>query len=427
MEVQPESHIFCNFPSLKPDFSFTPRADLIIFKSVMTAIEQIKQGIETIIGEEELVERMKAGKKLRVKLGVDPTRPDLTFGHMVVLNKLRQFQDLGHEAILIIGDYTAMIGDPSGRSATRPPLSAKEAKENAKTYLDQAFKVLDKKNTTVRYNSEWFSKMSFEDSLNLSRKMTVARMLERDDFSKRYAENAPISIVEFLYPLVQGYDSIMVESDVELGGNDQLFNNLVGRRLLEDAGKPPQAVITLPLLVGLDGVRKMSKSLDNYIAFSDSPKDMFGRIMSVSDALMWDYYKLLLLKTDAEIKKLKEEHPMEVKKLLAYTLTAKFHSKEAAEKERSQFEQVFSKQQLPDDMPSFTWSEIAPEGKTSLIDAINQTGLLGSKSEIRRLIQQGGVKLEGEKITDPFYPLPKPDSKPITIQAGKRTFFQLTS
>ena len=263
--------------------------------------------VETAIGFEELEQRIKDGKRLKVKFGVDPTRPDLTFGHLVVFNKLRQFQELGHEAILLIGDYTAQIGDPSGRSDLRPVLTREQVETNASTYLEQAFKILDKEKTTVRRNSEWFSDMNFSDCLQLARKMTVAQMLERDDFSKRYSENKSISIVEFLYPLVQGQDSVMLEADVELGGSDQLFNMLVGRSLQKEVGQPEQAVFTLPILVGLDGKRKMSKSYDNYVAFNDAPKEMFGKIMSIPDEAMWSYFKLLLGYVDGDIEKLQAE------------------------------------------------------------------------------------------------------------------------
>ena len=262
---------------------------------------KLLENAEVVIGQDELLDNLKQGRKLKIKFGVDPTRPDLTFGHLVVFNKLRQFQDAGHEAILLIGDYTARIGDPSGRSELRPELTESAVKKNATTYLEQAFKILDESKTVVRRNSEWFGEMSFADALSLTRSMTVARMLERDDFEKRFKSNQPISMVEFMYPLIQGYDSIVLESDVELGGNDQLFNMLVGRNLQKEKGLPPQAVITLPLLVGLDGSKKMSKSYDNYIAFNDSAKDMFGKTMSISDEVMWDYYRLLLLKNYYEL------------------------------------------------------------------------------------------------------------------------------
>ena len=391
----------------------------------MQFIESVKRGTETFIGEEELAERLRQDKPLRVKLGVDPTRPDLTFGHMVVFNKLLQFQEAGHQAVLIIGDYTAMIGDPSGRSSTRPVLTQEEVEENARTYLEQAFKILDREKTEVRFNSEWFSKMSFGDSLSLARRMTVARMLERDDFSKRYKDNEPISIVEFLYPLVQGYDSVVLESDIELGGSDQLFNMLVGRNMQKEDGGLGQAVATLPLLVGLDGVRKMSKSYDNYISFNDSAKDMFGKIMSINDEVMWDYYSLLLLASDSEIEELKQLHPMEAKKQLAVRLTAQFHGEAAGAREREQFEAVFAKKENPEDMTEIIWSEQPGEadGK-SLVDLLGGTDQFGSKGEVRRLIKQGAVKIDGERFDDPNGKMEKPDGEAV-VQCGKRKFFRV--
>jgi tyrosyl-tRNA synthetase len=392
---------------------------------VMSLIDTIRTNTDTMIGDKELEDRLNGSKPLRVKLGVDPTRPDLTFGHLVVFNKLRQFQDLGHEAILIIGDFTTLIGDPSGRSSTRPVLTREEILENAQTYLDQAFKVLNKDKTTVMYNSEWFSEMSFEDCLKLSRKMTVARMLERDDFAKRYANQAPISMIEFLYPLIQGYDSLVLNADVELGGTDQLFNMLVGRALQKDAGKPEQAVITMPLLVGMDGVKKMSKSYDNYIAFTDSPKEMFGKIMSISDETMWDYYRLLLEFSVERIEKLKEGHPMQAKKNLASALVGQFHSMQAAKHELEQFEQVFSKNKLPDDMPTFTWNDLlGDETSAPLFEVMAQSKLFESKGAIRRLVKQGGVKIDGEKQADPNRELTPPVGEQI-FQAGKRVFFKI--
>lgn len=391
----------------------------------MSLIQTIRTNTDTLIGEAELEDRLHGGRPLRVKLGVDPTRPDLTFGHLVVFNKLRQFQDLGHEAILIIGDFTTLIGDPSGRSSTRPVLSKEAIMENAQTYLEQAFKILDEEKTTVYYNSEWFNKMSFEDCLKLARKMTVARMLERDDFAKRYAGNAPISIIEFLYPLIQGYDSVVLNADVEIGGTDQLFNMLVGRTLQKEAGKQEQAVLTMPLLVGLDGTKKMSKSADNYIAFTDSPKEMFGKIMSISDDTMWDYYRLLLEFTDERIEKLKAGHPMEAKKHLASSLVGQFHSMTAAKHELEQFEQVFSRNKVPDDMPTFTWSDLLGEAEEApLVEIMAQSDLFESKGAIRRLIQQGGVKIDGEKQDDPNKPIFRPGSE-CTFQAGKRVFFKV--
>ena len=391
----------------------------------MSLIKTIRTNTDTIIGADELEERLKSNRPLRVKLGVDPTRPDLTFGHLVVFNKLRQFQDLGHEAILIIGDFTTLIGDPSGRSDTRPTLTKEEITQNAETYMEQAFKILDKNKTTVVYNSEWFDKMGFEDCLKLARKMTVARMLERDDFAKRYASNAPISIIEFLYPLIQGYDSLILDADVEIGGTDQLFNMLVGRALQKDEGKPEQAVITMPLLVGLDGTKKMSKSADNYIAFTDSPKEMFGKIMSISDDTMWNYYRLLLEFDETKIAALKKDHPMSAKKHLAASLVGQFHSMKAGKYALEQFEAVFSKNKLPDDMPTFTWSDLLGDiDSASLIEIMAQSELFESKGAIRRLVQQGGVKINSVKQDDPNRIIKRLEEEMI-FQAGKRIFFKL--
>ena len=391
----------------------------------MSLTDTIRINTETLIGETELEDRLHGNKPLRVKLGVDPTRPDLTFGHLVVFNKLRQFQDLGHEALLIIGDFTTLIGDPSGRSNTRPVLTKEEIVENAQTYLDQAFKILDQKKTTVYYNSEWFDGMSFEDCLKLSRKMTVARMLERDDFAKRYASQAPISMIEFMYPLIQGYDSLVLNADVEIGGTDQLFNMLVGRALQKDAGKQEQAVITMPLLVGLDGSKKMSKSADNFIAFTDNAKEMFGKIMSISDDTMWDYYRLLLEFPENKVEDLKTGHPMESKKRLASSLVGQFHSMEAAKRELEQFEQVFSKNKLPDDMPTFTWTDLIGDAPNApLFEVMAQSKLFESKGAIRRLVQQGGVKIDGEKQDDPSRQI-TPSNVEQIFQAGKRVFFKL--
>ena len=390
----------------------------------MNQLDIFAQNAEVFIGAETLKEKLEAGKQLRVKLGVDPTRPDLTFGHMVVFNKLRQFQDAGHKAVLIIGDFTACIGDPSGRSALRPVLSREEVLENAKSYLNQAFKVLNEEQTEVHYNSEWFGKMSFADLLDLARKMTVARMLERDDFAKRYAEKTPISIVEFLYPLVQGYDSIMVESDVELGGTDQLFNNLVGRDLQRDAGQSGQAVLTMPLLVGLDGEKKMSKSYGNYIAFNDSPRDMFGKIMSISDETMWKYYQYLMLYTPEQIARIKNEHPMKCKKDLACLMVARFYGVDVGKAELANFEKVFSKNEVPDEMPEFKWSDLTANAEDTLINVMSATKLFPSKKEVRRLIEQGAVKMNSEKISDVFASMSTP-SEPVVLQAGKRIFFKV--
>lgn len=391
----------------------------------MSLIETIRTNTDTIIGEAELEKRLHGNRPLRVKLGVDPTRPDLTFGHLVVFNKLRQFQALGHQAILIIGDFTTLIGDPSGRSDTRPMLTKEEITENAETYMEQAFRILDRKRTTVVYNSEWFDEMGFEDCLKLARKMTVARMLERDDFAKRYASNTPISIIEFLYPLIQGYDSLVLNADVEIGGTDQLFNMLVGRALQKDAGKPEQAVITMPLLVGLDGTKKMSKSADNYIAFTDSPKEMFGKVMSISDDTMWTYYRFLLEFDEEKIAAHKKDHPMYAKKHLAAALVGQFHSMMAGKHELEQFEAVFSKNKLPDDMPAFTWSDLLGDVESvTLAEVMAQSELFESKGAVRRLVQQGGVKINSVKQDDPNKMIERPKEEMI-FQAGKRIFFKL--
>ena len=388
-------------------------------------INTLLSGTETIIGKEELVEKISSGAKLKVKFGVDPTRPDLTFGHLVVFNKLKQFQDAGHDAILLIGDYTARIGDPSGRSDLRPELTASEVEENAETYLDQAFKVLDESKTIVRRNSEWFSKMTFADALNLTRKMTVAQMLERDDFSKRFKSNQPISMVEFMYPLIQGYDSVILESDIEIGGSDQLFNMLVGRNLQKDIGMNTQAVLTMPLLVGLDGVRKMSKSYDNYIAFNDSAKDIFGKAMSLSDEAMWEYFQLLLNYSDAQIEEMKQLHPMDAKKALAESLTSLFFEDSIAKREREEFSKVFSKGKVPEEMPTFSLSSLSLE-KVSLLNVLASTDKFGSKGEIRRLVKQGAIKLENVRVDDPEMELDfEPEQNEMVIKAGKKIFIRI--
>ncbi len=384
----------------------------------------LKQNVDTLINEEELLQKLGEKRPLRIKLGVDPTRPDLTFGHMVVFNKLRQFQDLGHEAILLIGDFTTQIGDPSGRSETRPVLSEAEIRDNARTYTEQAFRILDRDKTRVVFNSEWFSKMSFLDCLSLARKMTVARMLERDDFSKRHRDGTPISIIEFLYPLVQGFDSLELEADVEIGGTDQLFNVLVGRTLQKEAGQSPQIVLTMPLLVGLDGVKKMSKSLDNYIAFNHSPKEMFGRIMSISDDTMWTYYRLLLLRSENDIALLQREHPMACKKALARELVGTFYGESEASLQLEQFETVFSRKKLPDDIPEFSWNQLSQTPSATLVNLLASTGKFASKKEIVRLIKQGGIKLDGEPVTDPALMLEQSDAERV-VQAGKRIFVKI--
>ena len=387
----------------------------------------ILSGTETIIGKGELLEKISTGKKLKVKFGVDPTRPDLTFGHLVVFNKLKQFQDAGHDAILLIGDYTARIGDPSGRSEVRPELTEEEVEQNATTYLEQAFKILDSDKTIIRRNSEWFSEMSFADSLKLTRKMTVAQMLERDDFSKRFKTNQPISMVEFLYPLIQGYDSVILESDIEIGGSDQLFNMLVGRNLQKDMGMDPQSVLTMPLLVGLDGVRKMSKSYDNYISFNDSAKDMFGKSMSLSDDAMWEYYRLLLNFQESQIEEMKKMHPMDAKKMLAESLTSLFYGEDIGKKEREQFSHVFSKGKVPEDMPTFSLTSLSLD-KKSLLNVLATTGHFESKGEIRRLVKQGAVKIDSESVDNPDIELKiEKDSENQIIKAGKKIFIKIVA
>ena len=393
------------------------------------SVKELLKNTEIVIGEEEFSEKVSNGEKLKIKFGVDPTRPDLTFGHLVVFNKLKQFQDEGHEAILLIGDYTARIGDPSGRSDLRPELTEEEVNENAKTYLEQAFRIIDPEKTTVRRNSEWFSKMNFADSLALSRKMTVARMLERDDFEKRFKNNQPISMVEFMYPLIQGYDSIVLESDVEIGGSDQLFNMLVGRTLQKDEGAEPQTVLTMPLLVGLDGTKKMSKSYNNYIAFNDSPKDIFGKTMSISDDTMWDYYKLLLLRDKDAILDLKKNHPMEMKKELARELTALFYDLETARNEKQSFSQVFTQRENPEEMDTYSIANIlAPEDSPNVLNILAKSMIFESKGQIRRLIQQGAIKINGQKVvkSEDIINLENNESG-VVVKAGKKIFFKVVA
>src|SRR6266478_6930567 len=372
-------------------------------------LELLTAGCETVVTREELLKKLQPGKPLRVKLGCDPTAPDLHLGHSVVLRKLRQFQDLGHQAVLIIGDYTALIGDPTGQNKTRPMLSDADIERNAKTYFEQAGKFLDtsREKLEIRRNSEWLAPMSFADVIRLASKMTVARMLERDTFEKRHKAGEPISVHEFLYPLMQGYDSVKINADVELGGTDQTFNNLVGRDLQRDAGQEPQVVMILPILEGLDGVEKMSKSKGNYIGISDSPKDMFGKTMSIGDELMWKWYALLLGKTAAEIADLKKGHPMEAKKALAHTIVGQYHDAAAADHARGDFEKQFSKKDLAEIAESLS----VPAGETWIVELVEKTGKFKSRGDIRRIIQQGGVTLDGQKITD--------DKTKFTVRNGQ--------
>lgn len=391
----------------------------------MNADEQwkiISQNVERHVGDAELKEKISQGKQLRVKLGVDPTRPDLTYGHWVVFNKLKQLQDLGHQIVFLIGDFTTRIGDPSGRSSTRPMLTEGQISENSKTYLEQAFKILDRNKTEVHHNSEWFRKMSFGDLLSLARNVTVAQMLERDDFTKRYTSKTPIALVEFLYPILQAYDSVELKSDIELGGMDQLFNLCMGRQFQRVFGQTEQAVLCMPLLVGLDGVRKMSKSYDNYIAFNDSSKDMYGKIMSIPDEAMWVYFKLLVLETEAMVEARKKQHPMAMKKELAHLLVKQFFGETVALEERKNFETIFSKKKIPESMPEFSRDQFS--ACKTLIDIIAETKLYpGSKKELRRLIEQGGVEVNEERISSVGYVIP--EGKEVIVRVGKRLFFKL--
>ncbi|MDX2164214.1 MAG: tyrosine--tRNA ligase [Gammaproteobacteria bacterium] len=363
----------------------------------------IKRGTDEILVEKELDELVASGKKLRVKAGFDPTAPDIHLGHTVLLNKLKHFQDLGHEIIFLIGDFTGMIGDPTGKNVTRQPLTREQVNQNATTYKDQVFKILDPKKTKVMFNSEWLGKKSAADLIEIAAKYTVARMLERDDFQKRYSSEQPIAIHEFLYPLLQGYDSVELKSDIELGGTDQKFNLLMGRELQKHCGQKPQVVMTMPLLEGLDGEKKMSKSLDNYIGINETPDNMFGKIMSISDNLMWRYFDLLSFESSETIQQFKDEvksgkNPRDIKFILAKEIVERFHDKKAAESAQENFTSRFQKHQLPQDIPEIKHNLSTPN--LSLANLLKETGLCPSVSEARRLIQGGGVKVNGEKVTD---------------------------
>jgi len=391
---------------------------------VLDGLKLIKRGVVEIISEEELIKKLEGGKKLRVKFGADPSAPDLHLGHTVALRKLRHFQDIGHTVVFIIGDFTAMVGDPSGRSSTRKRLSRAEVMENAKTYQEQVFKILDRSKTEVRYNSEWFDKLTFEEVLNLTSKYTVARMLERDDFEKRFKSGNPISIMEFLYPLMQGYDSVMVKADVEIGGTDQKFNLLVGRELQLEYGQEPQVVITLPLLEGTDGVRKMSKSYGNYIGINEKSFDVFGKVMSIPDTLIFKYFELLTDTPLEEIEGMKEaiergENPRNIKALLAKRIVAFFHGEEEAEKASEEFDRVFKYKEVPDEIEEFKLQK----GKYRIVDTLVQLKVLSSKSEVRRIIQGGGLYIDGQRITDIDYEFEL--GKEVIIKIGKRRFVKL--
>ncbi len=369
-------------------------------------------------------------RPLRVKLGADPSAPDLHLGHCVALNKLRQFQDSGHTVVFIIGDFTGMIGDPSGKSATRPSLSRDAVQANAETYKEQVFRVLDPDRTEIRYNSEWFETMTFGEVIHLSAQVTVAQMLARDDFARRYAERQPITLVEFLYPLIQAYDSVMVHADIELGGTDQLFNLLVGRDIQQAHNKQPQVVMTLPLLEGIDGTQKMSKSLGNFIGVNEDPRNMYGKTMSISDELMWRYYELVLGTPAEEIGKMRQavesgaSHPRDIKDLLARGIVSRFHGQEAAATAANEFKRVFAGRQQPDDIPGYQFKELSLEnGSIGILDLLRQTGLSPSNKESRRLIQQGAVTIDERSITDPFeFITPQPGS---ILRVGKRRFLRI--
>jgi tyrosyl-tRNA synthetase len=390
-------------------------------------LNQIKRGSEELLLESELVKKLEQGRPLRVKAGFDPTAPDLHLGHTVLLNKMRQLQDLGHHALFLIGDFTGMIGDPTGKNATRPPLTREQVLTNAQSYKDQVFKVLDPAKTEVVFNSTWMDKFSAVDLIKLAATHTVAQMLERDDFSKRYKNNQPIAIHEFIYPLVQGYDSVALKADIELGGTDQKFNLLMGRELQKHFGQPAQCVLTMPLLEGLDGINKMSKSLGNYIGVTDSSTDMFGKLMSVSDDLMWRYYDLLSFRSLAQIANFKEEiangrNPRDIKVMLAQEIVARFHSQKAAEDALAEFEARFQKGVLPDDMPEI--SVASTDGHIAIANLLKQANLVASTSEALRMIDQGGVKLDGDKVTDKTLQIKA--GTVVVAQVGKRKFGRIT-
>ncbi len=384
------------------------------------------RGVEEIVPKKEFDNKLDEKRSLRVKLGFDPTAPDLHLGHTVILNKLKLFQDLGHQVIFLIGDFTGLVGDPSGVNETRPVLTEKEIKENAKTYERQVFKILDKKKTEIRFNSEWMSKFSPEDFIRLSSVQTVARMLERDDFSKRYSSQKPISIHEFLYPLLQGYDSVALDADIELGGTDQKFNLLLGREVQKFYGKEPQVAFTLPLLEGLDGVKKMSKTLDNYIAIEDNADDMFGKIMSISDVLMWRYFELLSFRSEKEIMELKESqkggsNPRDIKFLLAEEIVNRFHGEGSGNSAKEEFLSRFQKGNNPSDIKEITIN--LEEKSITLAKVLKEAKMVPSTSEALRLIEQGAVRIEGEKILDSKHEINLNSS--LLYQVGKRKFSKI--
>ncbi|MDO6840066.1 tyrosine--tRNA ligase [Paraglaciecola chathamensis] len=392
-----------------------------------SAFAELQRGAEEILLEEELIAKLKEGKPLKIKAGFDPTAPDLHLGHTVLINKLRAFQQLGHEVIFLIGDFTGMIGDPTGKNVTRKPLTREDVLANAETYKEQVFKILDPAKTTIRFNSQWMEELGASGMIKLASSQTVARMLERDDFKKRYANGQPIAIHEFLYPLVQGWDSVALKSDVELGGTDQRFNLLMGRELQKGQGQRPQTVLMTPLLEGLDGVQKMSKSLGNYIGITDSPSDMFGKIMSISDDLMWRYYDLLSFKAIEEIAQYKEQvatgtNPRDIKIALAKEIIARFHDEAAADAAHHEFVQRFQKNAIPDEMPEFTF-EAGEEGM-AVANLLKEAGLVASTSEAMRMVKQGAVKMDGEKVADQKTTFRSLEQ--AVFQVGKRKFARVT-
>lgn len=389
------------------------------------AFAEIKRGAEEILLEDELLEKLKQGKPLKIKAGFDPTAPDIHLGHTVLINKMRTFQELGHEVIFLIGDFTGMIGDPTGKSATRKPLTREDVLRNAETYKEQVFKILDPAKTRIEFNSKWMEELGSAGMIQLASKLTVARMLERDDFKKRYAGGQPIAIHEFMYPLVQGWDSVALEADVELGGTDQKFNLLMGRELQKDQGQRPQTVLMMPLLEGTDGVQKMSKSLGNYIGITDTPNEMFGKIMSISDELMWRYYDLLSFRPVEEVQGLRQEvengaNPRDIKIALAKELIARFHDDAAAEAAHQDFIQRFQKNAIPDDMPEL---EIQSAEPMAIANLLKEANLVASTSEAIRMIKQGAVKIDGEKLGDNKHQV-EVGSEHV-YQVGKRKFARI--
>jgi tyrosyl-tRNA synthetase len=392
-----------------------------------SAMAEIQRGAEEILLEDELITKLKEGRPLRIKAGFDPTAPDLHLGHTVLINKLRTFQQLGHEVIFLIGDFTGMIGDPTGKNVTRKPLTKEDVLANAETYKEQVFKILDPAKTTIRFNSQWMEKLGAAGMIKLASNQTVARMLERDDFKKRYAGGQPIAIHEFLYPLVQGWDSVALKADVELGGTDQRFNLLMGRELQKSEGQRQQTVLMMPLLEGLDGVQKMSKSLGNYIGITDAPNDMFGKVMSISDDLMWRYYDLLSFKPKDEIEAIKQKvvaglNPRDTKIELAQELIARFHSEQEAESAHQDFIQRFQKNVIPDEMPEFDF--LLPAEGIMIANVLKDAGLVNSTSDAMRMIKQGAVKIDGEKVDNTKHQFTLPLQ--TVLQIGKRKFARIT-